>query len=337
MLVVLVLSILSDTLIQRPSSFLRAFPPHPAIQETSYDIGFNSYYIAGVSENSLYLGNYTAPLHLLVFNSTLTDSQHVKISIPNIERETFWSVRVKIDSPYFYVADGARPRIYSGGINTWHGNRTPYDSAYFVDFVPINSRSFAIRSLSSESNEYVLGKESIRSPHVQLKPGLLEKQIDGQFCVDGMMHYDKKTSRLVYIYFYRNQFVVMDSSLNLKFRGRTIDTTRVAKIKIATISANHSKTMAAPPLLVNKLSCIYDKWLFINSDLMAKNESHKVFDKVSVIDVYNLATKQYAFSFYLSHYTHRKVKDFRVWNNKLFALFDHFVVVFDLLPKYFEE
>lgn len=329
------LSVLSGALVRKPGNFLRILPPHPAIQRNDMDVKYDSYYIAGVANGSVYLGNYLAPLHLLVVNESLTDSQHVKISIPNVDKEKFWSVKVKVDSPFFFLADGARPIVYKGLVSSWQGSRVPFDSAYFIDYEPIGSSSFAIRSLSSKSNEYELGKEIAGTSDVWLDTSILEKQIDGKFCVDGMMDYDRKSSRLVYTYYYRNQFIVMDSSLKVTYRGHTIDTSRYAKISIATLESDGSQTMSAPPRFVNLKARVNGKWLFVNSNLMARNESRAEFDKVSVIDVYDLKEGEYRFSFYLSHYTHARVSDFDVYGGKLYALFDRFIVAFDLQERFF--
>lgn len=335
--IVAILFFLSDRLRRQPGAFLRILPPHPAIQDKTMDLGYNSYYIAGLSNSTIYLGNYTAPLHLLTLNYSLTDSQHVKLNVKNIENEKFWSVRVKVDSPRFYVMDGTVPRIYSGNISNWQAERNVNDSAYFVDAVPISKTSFAIRSLSSANSEYELGKKMLYSAEVTLKPDLLEKQIDGQFCVDGMMDYDPYSGILTYVYFYRNEYIVTDSSLNLKFRGNTIDTVSTAKFEVSHIVSNNTSTISTPPLIVNRRGCVYDHFLFINSALIAKNEINEEFDRLSVIDVYDLNKRAYAFSFYLSHYSQKKLHDFQVRKRRLIALIDHDIVVYNLSSTYFSD
>lgn len=337
MLAMIGLAVSSKALVRRPGSFLRVLPPHPAVQRGTMDIKYNSYYIAGVSKSRVYLGNYKAPLHILVINKALTDSQQYRIIIPDVERVRYWSLRVRVDSPYFFLADGTVPRIYKGLIRTWYGYRVPNDSAYFLDFRPMGPTSFAIRSMSAETGEYELGKEMWATDSVVLRPDILEKQIDGKFCVDGTMAYDKDFSRLVYTYYYRNQFIVMDSNLNVISRGRTIDTVSKAKISVATMESGRVSTMSSPPLLVNRRCRVDGKWLFVNSNLVARNESVSDFDKLSVIDVYGLDSVKYEFSFYLSHFTYAKVGDFFVCDGKLFAIFDHFISSFDLQADYFNS
>ncbi|MCG1037959.1 hypothetical protein KI686_16295, partial [Polaribacter sp. DS7-9] len=100
---------------------------------------------------------------------------------------------------------------------------------------------FAIRTLSSESKAYVLGSLTDTLPYIKLAPHILEKQIDGLFCTDGMLHYNRKRHQLIYLYYYRNQYILMDTLLNIVHKGNTIDTNRVAKINPVKIQSQSTK------------------------------------------------------------------------------------------------
>jgi hypothetical protein len=164
----------------------------------------------------------------------------------------------------------------------------------------------------------------------------LQKQVDGVFCTDGMMAYDKDLARLIYLYRYRNQYIVMDSNLSMTYRANTIDTTSVAKVKVATIASTHAHTMAAPPLMVNRQMAVHQQWLFVNSSLLARNEHTRALDQASVIDVYDLLSRKYQFSFYLYDYDRReKIRQFAIYGNRLIALFETHISSFDLHPQYF--
>src|SRR5690606_14831418 len=137
----------SGVLRDRRGSFLRLFPSHPVLEKMSYDIEYNSYYLAGGTSSHIYLGNTTSPLHMLVLSTTEADTQHVKLDIEGVMAQKFWSLRVAVDSPYFYAYDGAVPRIYKGRINDWKAKRFPYDEEFFLNLVPIGPNSFFIKSL----------------------------------------------------------------------------------------------------------------------------------------------------------------------------------------------
>lgn len=336
-MVVFALYTVSDTIVHKRSSFIRLYPPHPISEEIELlDLKYNSYYIAGATSRNIFLANSVAPFHMVVSNKILRDTQHVRLSIIDRDRK-FRSLQVRVDSPYFYLCDGVLPSVYRGKLGDWLNAYEIANRAKFSNIAPLGPASFAIRSLNSIANQDVLGK--MTNENVMLNHSLLEKQIDGVFCVDGMLNYNEATATLVYVYFYRNQFIVMDTSMNLMYRSNTIDTISRAQIKVDTINSKklYTYTMSAPPLMVNKKSCLYQNWLFINSDRLAKNENQLAFDQSSVIDVYNLVDGKYQFSFYIYKHNDAKMKEFRVFDGKLYALFDHFIISYELSKNLFRH
>jgi hypothetical protein len=344
--IVAMLYALSDSITHKHNNFVRLFPPHPVTERAVLDVKYNSYYIAGMTKNHIYFGNITAPFHLLIMNTLSADTQHVHLSVSDIVKPKLGFLKVKIDSPFFYIMDGTSPSLFRGIINNakhaenhWVARRFMYDSIFFTDGVPIGRSSFVLRTTHflNKNKEDALGKESAYPPHFKLAPTLLEKQIDGIFCVDGMLHYNRELKTLVYVYYYRNQYIVIDTNMNLLYRSHTIDTISKAKIKVATVSSKNARTLAAPPLTVNKHSCVFENFLFIQSNLMAKNEEKKVFDMASVIDVYSLKDKSYQFSFYIFNYNRQKLRGFKIVGDKLVAQFGQYVITYDLNPGNFNS
>src|SRR5258706_10326920 len=154
-LVVLFLIGVSGVLKDKHNSFLRLFPSHPVLEGNSYDLKVNSYYLAGGTPRHVYLGNYNAPLHILVINTLLTDTQRAVLNVKGIMDVKFWSVRVQVDSPNFYVADGAVPRIYKGSVSSWHADRFKFDNEFFLDMVPMNANSLAVKYLTKQTSESI--------------------------------------------------------------------------------------------------------------------------------------------------------------------------------------
>lgn len=338
---VLVLFVMSNKIVHEPNNFLRSYPSHLASRTAELDIKYNSYYIAGVTSNHIYLGNVTDPFHLLITNMSLTDTSHIKISIKNEENlKLTTSLRVKVDSPYFYMTDGTMPGIFRGKIDHWYADRFMFDSAYFSQSVPIDSTSFALRAKSTKTLENVLGKQTNGVPHVELNFKLLQKQIDGIFCTDGLLHYSKELKRLVYLYHYRNEYIVYDTNLNLDYRGHTIDTFSRAQVKVASIASDKAMVLASKPKVINMESCVSGHYLFINSNLLARNDLKDIFPKVSIVDVYDLRNNKYKLSFYVqNHYSKdgpRKMGFFQVVKNKkLVAIHNRYLVIHDLKSQYF--
>ncbi len=329
---------LSNKLTHKRNSFHRYFTFHPVTPIQGIDLEYNSYYISGADSNRVYLGNITAPLHILLLKLPEMDTTRLQLKVEKTEGlRLMKSSILTVQSPYFYLTDGVTPKVLRGEIGKWYAHQFMYDSAYFSNAVPIGSKSLAIRSLSSDTKEYVLGKETDSFPYVKLVPGILEKQLDGIFCTDGMLHYNTKLNKLIYLYYYRNQFIVMDTTLNIAYRGKTIDTNSIAKINPAKINSKGTKVLGSPPLMVNKKSCTAENLLLIHSNLMAKNEDPKTFGETSVIDVYNLKEGTYAFSFYIYPYKDKKLTDFYITRNHFIAIHDHYLVLYDLNPNVFNK
>ena len=162
---------------------------------------------------------------------------------------------------------------------------------------------------------------------------VLKKQVDGLLCTDGVLDYSSQLNLVIYTYRYRNQYICLDTNLNVVRFGKTIDTTSVAKISV---SEMHGKiTMAKPPLMVNREAYVYGKYLFVHSNLMARNESLENFKNNSVVDVYDLSNASYRFSFYVENYNGLKMQQFKVSGLSFIALFRDVVVKYDLPSRYF--
>lgn len=336
--VVITLYAASYKIVHTRNSFLREYAGFAAVKSSEMDIGFNSYYIAGITDDQVYLGNVTAPFHLLVTNKTLTDSQHVKLRIkgkvnPSVHKAT----KVKIAPPYFYLADGIRSMVYRGRIGEWVAEPFNYDSgAYFTQIVPISSSSFAIRTNESGTMYNILGKVRADTPRIQLKRDLLQRQVDGVFDTDGTLLYNTDLKRLIYTHYYRNEFIVYDTNLTLDYRGHTIDTFSRARIKVAHVSSENTNVLQDKEF-VNLHSCTSGRYLFVRSNLLAKYDPKDWLSTQSVIDVYDLVSNTYQFSFILPNHEKSRVADFAIFNKTLIALYDHYIVKYDLQQKYFLE
>jgi hypothetical protein len=333
--IVLALYALNNRIVHAPGSFLRTYQKYTATKVNDLNTGANSYYIAGITDDHIYLGNIVAPLSLLVTNHSLTDTQHVRLRIRSITHQKIYAkTTIKIDPPYFYIADGSMPGVYRGKLGEWEAQRFMFDSAYFTKLVPISKSSFAIRTNNPATLDNVLGKMQTMRPHVKLEPGLLVKQVDGIFCTDGDLLYNENLRKLIYTYHYRNGYVVYDTTLALKYRGHTIDTFSRSQVKVGYVKSNDSRTLTYRRY-INLGSSTSGNHLFIHSNLMAKNDPENILQIMSVVDVYDLLRDRYAFSFFVHNYDEKiKMRDFMVFDNKmLIALYDSYVVRYDLKSK----
>lgn len=333
--IVIALFAWSTDIRQQPGNFLRQYPPHPVAETASIRLSDDAYYLAGATAHTVYLAHRFAPLHVLQLTNNLTDTTHRALSLEGIAQQKHFRITVQVDSPYFYFTDGSIPFYYRGTIDSGIGSNVLPDSMYFGDAVPLSAGSFAMRALSRQLQEHVLGKRILSAARPILKYDLLQKQRDGIFCTDGLLRYNRDLNRLLYVYHYRNQYLVMDTTLMLDYRANTIDTFSVAQVAFDSVSSERSVRLSGPPVTVNKRFATSGKYLFIHSKVAARNESMKQFARGAVIDVYDLLTHTYAFSFYLPDYRGKPLKDFTVADGKLYALFDNAVKRYDLMARSF--
>lgn len=217
-----------------------------------------------------------------------------------------------------------------GKIKDWKANKN-FSKAFFSLAAPMDSVTFAIRARDSKTNENILGILKIGdSSSVELSKNLLVKQIDGVFDTDGTLLYNKQLKKIVYTYFYRNEYIVIDNKLKLDYTGKTIDTISQAQIKISYVSSEKSNKLSTPPLVVNNCVATYGNYLFINSGLMGKFESKDTWKKASVIDVYDLVNNTYVFSFHIQHIAKNRVSELYIDQDRLICILGEYLLVYKL-------
>lgn len=286
-------------------------------------LGYNSYYMAGTDAERIYLGNWTNPYHVLVINAVSLDTQHVNLNIKApLQTGSLDGFRIKIDSPYFFLLNGTVPSVLRGKVDEWVVDDFAADYAYFVDATPTGPSSFAVRSLSVGGEGYELGRLSDSEPHFEFKNDLLEKQVDGVFCVDGQMHYNQQLKKVVYLYYYRNEYVVSNRDLELSYRANTIDSFSRVFLSVVDIQSTGSKMLASPPAIVNAHSCVFGRWLFVQSKVMGAGESVETFKENDVIDAYDLSKGRYSYSFYVNRPHKAHLKEFQVFQDNVAVLHD---------------
>src|SRR5690606_33339361 len=113
---VLGLFVSSEKEIKRNNAFQRKYMPHPIEKIGEFDLKYNSYYIAGIDDNTIYLGNYTTPLSVTELNISNKLFKEYKISIDSMHLP-YKRVRISIKSPHIFLGDGTIPIMFRGNIN----------------------------------------------------------------------------------------------------------------------------------------------------------------------------------------------------------------------------
>jgi hypothetical protein len=316
--VIISLFISSENIIKKENNFTRRFLLHPVIEDKTLKLDNKNYYFAGSDDSSIYLGSKILPQTIINVDTQLVHIEKTKVTPDNLTH-TYRNIRVQVKAPYYYFYDGTVPVIFRGKIGDTSARTISLGDAYFSQIVVQDSLRFALRTQSRNNMQFVIASLNLAERRkVELYPSVLEKQIDGVFDVDGRL-ISNNMQEVIYTYTYRNQFIVMNSTLQVQRRLNTIDTTIAAKIKITALS-NGKHKMEAPPMKVNRLSAANKNLLFNQSDLMGKLESKAAWKKAKVVDVYRTDKQQYVGSFYIYNKREQKITDLIATDKYLFVL-----------------
>lgn len=320
---------LSTDIRETPGSFLRVYPPHPVVLRATCEFDDDKHYLAGATNHTVYLANRKHPLTLLTFNTRQRDTSSIHLSLQAPQRLSYFRITVAVDSPYFYFIDGSIPYYYRGGLGSPATNILPAN-VYFDKAAPMPSGSFGMSTISARTKQSVLAKKMRTDSIARLKYNLLQSQGLDHFSVDGDLQFNYELNRFVFLYYYRNEYFITDSSLNLLYRAHTIDTFSRAQVKADTIRSHNRIALSAPPPIINKQFATNGKLLYVHSLVPARNENMKRFDDVAVIDVYDLTKQQYVLSFQLPKPEGKNLTGLTVTDKHLYALFKNTLHVHDL-------
>lgn len=332
---VILLFLSSEHIIKKENPFIRRYLPHAVIEDQTLDLQVNSFYFSGCYNDTIYLGNYTAPLRYISIDQKL-QRQDFQIQIDSLKLP-YTQLKFKTMYPHFYLADGTISIAFKGRLDNQSKHQSTeilsYKEAYFSDFIPIDSTTIAFKGQSSKNYQNILGIiDQNTLTKVKLNPDLLQSDSDGVFDTDGIMSYSKEKQQLIYTYYYKNQFIQTDQKLNLLNRQNTIDTTKTQSISSAKLSTGENK-MTSPIKAINSKVIAHRNLLFIVSNSMGQNESQKMWKQASIVDVYDFTSSSYIGNFYINHLGADKLSDLIVTDHYLYGLFDKNLVRYKMRDR----
>lgn len=337
-LLVVIIFLGSEKQIKRNNAFIRRYIPH-AIEELGYyDLPSNSFYIAGIDDTSIYLGNYNAPLFIFQLDTLLNDFNKIKINIDSLHLP-YRRLRISVSAPYFYVGDGTIPILFKGKIKERIASVFSYQDAYFNEFKVIDSLNIGIATTSSINNIDALGllinsDDTIRP---LINHNIITKKANGIFETNGNLLWNHKHQRFIYTYFYRNSYEIVDRNLSYISTGKTIDTISKPVLDIAYYTKTDRYKLGGKSIIVNRKSTTDGDYLYINSDRLGKYESEEHLSSVAIIDVYDITDNTYAFSFYINHQLNAKLSEFQIYNDILVSIVDNKLWLHRLRHKLFNK
>ncbi|WP_281777728.1 MauE/DoxX family redox-associated membrane protein [Croceibacter atlanticus] len=324
----------SEKKMHRNNAFIRRYPPHPIINKDTLDLKYNSYYFAGSTRDHIYLGNYTAPLQVLRASKDLKDTTFYRINLP-IKNVPYTTPRIRIQDSVFILTDGSVPIIHGGDIKNWEIEETINTMGYFTFLEPISTTEFAIRTVSSLNENIILGRIDLyASNKTSLYPEILKGNMDGYFDRDGQLLMNEQLNKIIYVYYYKNEYEIVSTDFKSVKTHKTIDTVRIPQLDIKQQSSSKQKSLGSKTTIINGLSASYGKKLYINTDRLGRYEPKKALEYSSIIDVYNIQNGTYLFSFYLYRHTGDKLLSFKVYGNYIYALIGTKIHSFQIKDKY---
>lgn len=320
--------------IKRNNAFQRTYIPHALEKIGEYKLESNAFYIAGVDNNTIYLGNYNAPLYLKTLSIDLEQLQDFKIDIDNYDLP-YKRVRIEVRPPYFYIGDGTVPVLFMGQVGDWKAKTFSQNDAYFYHYVSQNSSTLVLTTTHSETGATTLGllKNIERRVGLSLYPNLLLKQGNTPFETDGLMLWNDDVKQIIYVYHYINRYDIADALLRPKGSGKTIDTISRGQIDVSHYTDKNAYKRGAATV-VNRYATTYGTSLYIHSDRLGKYEDETVLQSASIIDHYDFIDKSYVHSFYLYHQPQKKLREFKVVGDMVIGLVDDVLWVYRIKKKY---
>ena len=292
------------------------------------DLKLNSYHIGGADKHFIYLGNITTPLFLTKF--TLDLRTRSEISLAKVAGLKQTALKYSPSASIFFASNNSvcLPQVWLP--QYFRAQTVLPDSLNFDYCIAISPSTYLLKTYSKELGQNVLKKIQAKEQHMTQRIIPLVKQVDGIFCTDGSVAYHSSKRLLFYMYYYRNQFICTDTSLNIVYRVSTIDTVSRAQISVARVdlpTGERLTTFSAPPRQVNSKISVWGSSIYIVSPKMADNEDEASFKQSTVIDVYAIENGKYQYSFYAPDVNKKKLKDFKVINGHVIGLYGDFLAV----------
>ena len=312
------------------NGFKRSYFSGLIVHKTKINLEYANFYIAGLNASTVYLGNFDDPTIVYVLDNEFSEIKHLKTNFVD-SIKFFWRYsRLQVDSPNVYLTEGTTPTLFHTTLDDLRFKLFMKNSCHFTSSI-LGSKNLAFfKSIEESKKEHILVKQTNRPPFIQKASHILQRQVDGLFSTDGMFKYDPESSKLIYLYYYRNEFICLDTNLRIIYRQKTIDTNTHAKLIVGTIPSENKVALASPPLFINKQSCLSRDKLFIHCSLIADNEDIKKFKENAVIDVYSLQNGQYFYSFYIPVSNQEQFSDFRIFGNQLVVLIGQYLYLFTI-------
>ena len=331
---VYLLYIKSENQLRKNNNFTRRYIPHVLKDEVRLDINYNSFYFIGQDNNNIYLGNTTAPLNLTIVKKDLQSFSKFRIPL-DPKSHSFKSLRVTLQVPYYYIYDGTVPIIYRGSLDQADSLRTvSLNDMYFDQLNVISDTSFLFRSQSSKFKTFVIG--TYQDHQIDLNYDILGTQNPGYIENDGLLTSDFDKKNFIYLYYYKNEFTVVNNITHQQNKFKLISFNK--KQKTETVKLPDGSNKIKNPLQQSvKNATVSGNLLFVNSNSKATHDGILQWNKASIIDIYKINQQYYSGSFLIPDSHGEKVKDMLIAGEHIYILIGNEIVKYHFAQPILDE
>lgn len=328
---------LSEEKIKYNNELVRKFLHRPLKDPVSYQLDYNSYYIAGILEDSIYLGNTTAPRHILALPMDLKGSVQHLITIPDSLKADYQIARITVSDSVFFLTDGVSGIIQKGNTDDWTINESYTLDIPFTAFVPQSKQRAVLRVYDMLNKETTLAEYDLKTRSLHIQSGILDTKIDGLFDTDGQLLFDADTDKVLYVYFYRNNYLLADYNLEHAVYNKTIDTIKQVNLEFGYLEGGRQMKLAKTYKKVNQTAAAGNGYVMIKSKNLGRFDVAEMLEQASLIDVYDTAKNSYEFSFYFYNENREEVRNFYLYKDKIIGLTENRVVVCEMKKAIFTK
>src|SRR5690606_27726003 len=256
--VVVGLFLSSEHIMKKENPFVRRFLPHPITDVKGLELPYNSYYISGFSEDKIYLGNYTAPLHGLVLNNVPQIIDTIILSIAKFEKQKFSAIKWNFLNDTILLNDYTLGVFYIKGDEKDEMTRiVRNDTLKYSISVPLATNSYALRTFTDKTKEKLSLAlyDPFKNRFINKKSTLFESnQAQDLFSNDGMLLYNKDLQKIIYVFYYKNKSFVFNNDLEERQILETIDTISIPNFKLQYVEKQRLIKPSQIPVKVNKMA-----------------------------------------------------------------------------------
>lgn len=306
---------------ERPNGFIRNWKPEALVLQEQISISAPLKSICGTTQNSVYF-NVPNPSKVLSVDINLKKLDTIGFGLPLPEHDIGVNSTI-VDSPYVWFFAQNIPALYRGQLKFHNLEYFPLPLVY-TRAVKIKQDKIVLRSLDTALTKQVFQKISLNNSSVLSQVDLILDQKNGGFDRDGWLKFDEISGRIYYLEFYRNLFYCLDTSLNLIYMAKTIDTISNQEITIQKVNIDGDERImpTSPRIHINKECFIGNGMLWVLSGLKAENQSYKNFRENVPVDLYALKDGKYLGSINIPRIGVVRPKSFAVVQNILVALYE---------------